>query len=269
MTSTSAIVTTSKFGQHQIELIKTTLMVAKDAPPPTNDELALFLAICDRMSLDPFAKQIYPVYRKGKWTVQIGVDGLRAIADRTGQYAGSDEPLYDEGLDVFAFEQSGRKIPTVCKVTVWKIVAGVRCPFVGVAKYREYVQIFNNKTVKLWEDMPLNQLAKCAESQALRKAFPQCNNAHAAVQVAPEVAPEDTRSQFIQAIEAEVIEASLTLSKEQHDYLEGLRKERKISSEAYRNFIQERYGATQNSKVPAHCFEELANSMSSEAWPNV
>ena len=251
-----------KFGKHQIDLIKNTLMVAKDAPPPSDDELGLFLAICDRMSLDPFAKQIYPVYRKGKWTVQIGVDGLRAIADRTGQYAGSDEPLYDEGLDVFAFEQSGRKIPTVCKVTVWKIVFGVRCSFVGVAKYKEYVQVFNNKATKLWEDMPLNQLAKCAESQALRKAFPQCNNAYAAVQVAP----EDTRSQFTRHIEAEVIEsASLTLNKEQHEYLEGIRKERGITPEHYQRFIQERYGATKNSEVPALAFQELANLLSEGA----
>ena len=133
-------IATTKFSTEQIELIKTTLMVGKNAPTPTNDELALFLAICDRMALDPFAKQIYPIYRKGKgndvgkWTVQVSVDGLRAIADRTGQYAGSDEPLYDEGLDLFGFEQTGRKLPTVCKVTVWKIVAGIRCSFVGTVK---------------------------------------------------------------------------------------------------------------------------------------
>jgi len=253
------VLSQQKFGKHQIDLIKNTLMVAKDAQPPSDDELGLFLAICDRMALDPCAKQIYPVFRKGKWTVQIGIDGLRAIADRTGQYAGSDEPLFDEGLSVFEFEHSGRKLPTVCKVTVWKIVSGVRCPFVGVARYSEFVQTFQGKVAKTWDEMPLNQLAKCAESQALRKAFPQCNSAP------PDSAPPDFPPDFIEAnvvpIEASV---SLSLSKEQHEELERLRKHHGITSDQYRQFIISRYGVSRNSEIPAYCFEELVRLISEE-----
>ena len=161
------------FSAEQVELIKSTIMSGKSIP--TDNDLALFGLICQRAGLDPFAKQIFAIERSGKWTFQISVDGLRAIADRTGLYAGSDEPLFDEGLDLYAFEQSGRKIPSLCRVTVWKIVQGVRCPFVGIARYAEFVQTYNGKPSGLWEKMPLNMLAKCAESQALRKAFPQCN----------------------------------------------------------------------------------------------
>lgn len=164
---------TNHFSAEQVELIKSTIMSGKSTP--TDNDLALFGMICQRANLDPFAKQIYAIERSGKWTFQISIDGLRAIADRTGMYAGSDEPLFDEGLDFYAFEQSGRKVPTTCKVTVWKIVAGIRCPFVGIARYSEFVQAYNGKPSGLWEKMPLNMLAKCAESQALRKAFPQCN----------------------------------------------------------------------------------------------
>jgi phage recombination protein Bet len=168
------------FNQEQIALIKSTIMAGKT--PPSDNELALFGMICQRAGLDPFAKQVYAIQRYDKankaykWTFQISVDGLRAIADRTGQYAGSDEPLFDEGLDCFSFEQTGRTLPSICKVTVWKMIGGQRCPFVGIAKYSEFVQTYEGKPSGLWQNMPLTMLAKCAESQALRKAFPQCNS---------------------------------------------------------------------------------------------
>jgi phage recombination protein Bet len=162
------------FNQEQISLIKSTIMASKSTIPTDND-LALFGTICQRAGLDPFAKQIYAIERAGKWTFQVSIDGLRAIADRTGLYAGSDEPLYDEGLDLFKFETSGRTIPAVCKVTVYKLVGGQRCPFTGVAKFSEFCQTYNGKPSGMWEKMPCNQMAITAERQALRKAFPQCN----------------------------------------------------------------------------------------------
>ena len=168
------------FNQEQISLIKSTIMAGKSTP--TDNDLALFGTICQRAGLDPFAKQIYAIERAGKWTFQVSIDGLRAIADRTGLYAGSDEPMFDEGLDLFEFEMSGRTVPTVCKVTVYKMVGGVRCPFVGIAKYSEFCQSYQGKPSGLWATMPCNMLAKSAESQALRKAFPQCNNTAATIE---------------------------------------------------------------------------------------
>lgn len=168
----NAITTAHHFNPEQTRLIKQTIMAGKSTP--TDNDLALFGLICQRAGLDPFAKQIFAIERGGKWTFQISIDGLRAIAERSGQYAGSDEPLYDEGLDIFQFEESGRKIPKVCKVTVYKIVQGVRCPFVGVVRYSDFAQTYNGKPSGLWEKMPAHMLSVRAESQALRKAFPQC-----------------------------------------------------------------------------------------------
>jgi phage recombination protein Bet len=171
------------FDQEQVKLIKATIMSGKSTP--TDNDLALFGMICQKAGLDPFAKQIFAIERGGKWTFQISVDGLRAIADRTGLYAGSDEPLYDEGLDVYEFEETGRNIPKVCKVTVWKIVQGQRCPFVGVARYADFCQSYNGKPSGLWEKMPSHMLAVRAETQALRKAFPQCNQITEQVEAIP------------------------------------------------------------------------------------
>lgn len=132
-------------------------------------DLSVFFHQCVRTGLDPFAKQIYMVGRwdsranTNRYTIQTGIDGYRLIADRTGQYAGSDESWV---------EKDGR--PTSSTVTVHKVVNGVVCNFTATAHWDEYVQTGKEgKPMGLWAKMPHRMLAKCAEALALRKAFPQ------------------------------------------------------------------------------------------------
>lgn len=149
-----------EMGNDKLELIKKT--VAKGA---TDLELELFLHACKRTGLDPLMKQIYAIKRRNNKTgqedmsIQTGIDGYRLIADRTGHYAGSDEPQYVIAEDGW---------PDVASVTVHKIVGGVRCPFSASARWKEYAQ----DTSPMWKKMPFLMLGKCAEALALRKAFP-------------------------------------------------------------------------------------------------
>jgi phage recombination protein Bet len=158
----------------QIDLIKTQI-----APKCSDAELILFAQVCKRTGLDPFARQIYAVTRWDKSTgaekmsIQTGIDGLRLIAQRTGCYAGSDEPLFDEGLNLYTHQQTDRQRPTTSTVTIWKMVSGQRCSFAGVAHWNEFVQTKKDgQPTPMWAKMPYNMLSKCAEAQALRKAFP-------------------------------------------------------------------------------------------------
>lgn len=168
------------FSREQVELIKST--ICKGA---TDDELKLFLQVCKSKKLDPFSKQIHAIKRPTKvgnnWvdvmTFQIGIDGFRAIAERTGRYEGQTQPLWcgedGEWKDVWL----SNKQPAAAKVGVYKTV--FREPLVRTALYREYVQTAKDresneyKPNSMWAKMPANQLAKCAEALALRGAFPE------------------------------------------------------------------------------------------------
>lgn len=237
----------ARFNDEQTKLIKATIMSGQT--DPTDNDLALFGMICQRMGLDPFSKQIYAIERKGRWTFQVSIDGLRAIAERTGVYAGSDEPLYDEGLDLFSFEESGRKIPKVCKVTVWKIAGGVRCPFVGIARYSESKQNTPN-----WSQMPAHMLAVRAEAHALRKAFPQVKQ----------------MEEYASVIEQEVaiveeplpaITPSGVITQAQVQRLWTIASAANTDPEVLKRYLMDNYGWESSKDITPDVYEELCASI--------
>lgn len=150
-----------QFSKDQIDLIKRT--VAKDA---TDAELSLFLHHSQKLGLDPLAKQIYFTKRKNYKTgvevvtILVAIDGYRLIADRTGLYAGNDDPVFEED----------DKGPLKATVTIYKMVAGQRCAFTASARWSQYYP--GEKMGFMWDKMPHLMLGKCAEGLALRKAFP-------------------------------------------------------------------------------------------------
>lgn len=131
------------------------------------DEAAVLLEIASARNLNPLLGQIHFVKRftrdRGEvWSVQVSIDGFRAIANRTGLYEGQDEPEY--------IEQNGRLV--CCKVKVYR--KGVPRPFVSPAYWSEYAQTTKEgKPTQFWANKPHIMLAKCAEASALRKAFPE------------------------------------------------------------------------------------------------
>ena len=151
---TTEVTTYDNITPAQVDLIKS--QIAKGA---TDDELKLFLHVADKSGLDPLSRQIYFIKRSGKMTIQTGIDGFRAVADRTGQYVGSSDPI---------FEGKGEK-PDKATVTVNKVVQGVMGSFTASARWSEY---YPDKNTFMWDKMPYTMFGKCAEALALRKAFP-------------------------------------------------------------------------------------------------
>lgn len=140
-------------------------LVLKDQEA-TEDEFLLFLHVAAHSGLDPLRKQIYGIRRKGKLTIQTGIDGYRAIAARTGLHAGTEDPTYrghPRGGDADK--------PGEATVVVYKIVAGLRVPFTATARWDEYA--LTGAEGWAWRDKPFLMLGKCAEALALRRAFPE------------------------------------------------------------------------------------------------
>jgi phage recombination protein Bet len=143
----------------QIELIKKT--IARGA---STDELQLFLNQCRRTGLDPFSRQIYWIKRGSNASTQVSIDGFRVIAERSGEMDGQDVSWCGEDgawVDVWL----PKTPPAASRVIVYR--KGCSHAFTAIAKFSEY-----NAGGPMWTKMPANQLAKCAEALALRKAFP-------------------------------------------------------------------------------------------------
>ena len=162
-----------EFSGEQVSLIKRT--ICQNA---TDDELTLFLAQCKRTGLDPFAKQIHAVKRFDKkqnrevMAIQIGIDGFRLIGERTGQSDGQEGPYWCGADGAWRDVWLSPEFPSAAKVLIYR--KGITRPFVGIAHWAEYAQTYKDgNPLPMWAQMPAGQLAKCAESLALRKAFPQ------------------------------------------------------------------------------------------------
>jgi phage recombination protein Bet len=166
------------FTPEQVQILKRQFLNPRDREP-TDDELTIFLYQCERTKLDPFARQIYAVYRwdsrsrAERMSVETTIDGFRLVAERSGKYDGQTAEQWcgpdGEWRDVWLASDP----PAAAKVGVWK--SGAREPTYAVATFAEYAQR-NSKTgalIGLWPSMPANQLSKCAEAKALRKAFPR------------------------------------------------------------------------------------------------
>jgi len=159
--------------ESQIDLVKRTV-----AAGATDDEFAMFLHQARRTGLDPLARQIYCVVRgkgeRAKAVIQTGIDGFRLVADRTGNYAGSDDPVFGPEVESewkdYNNKASSFTHPTIATVTVRKMVHGMPCAFTASARWSEYYP--GDIQGAMWRKMPHTMLSKCAEALALRKAFP-------------------------------------------------------------------------------------------------
>jgi phage recombination protein Bet len=154
-------------------------------PGAKDESIKMVLAYCKARKLDPLQK---PVHIVPMWIVDSktkdgamrdivmpGIALYRIQAQRSGQYAGQSDPEFGEDITETL---SGVKVtfPKWCKIIVRKQMPnGHIVEFAAKEFWKE-----NYATQKkdseapnsMWKKRPYAQLAKCAEAQALRKAFP-------------------------------------------------------------------------------------------------
>jgi len=129
-----------------------------------------FAQTVQRTQLDPIARQIYCIERGGKYTIQVGIDGARLVAQRSGEYAGQ-KPIEwtsdgKEWVDVWLEQEP----PKAARAAVMR--TGFVEPLYAVATWASYAPYFSGKLSSMWQQHGSLMLGKCAEMLALRKAFP-------------------------------------------------------------------------------------------------
>lgn len=155
-------------------------LLLKDKADQVSDaQFAVFAEVCKRTGLDPFLKQIWLLPTSQGMVTHIGIDGLRQIAIRDGQFDAQDGPYWcgkdGRWLDVWLSDTP----PAACKVGVKRL--GSTAFTYAVVTYREFKGVSPN-----WTQKAAHMLAIRAEGHALRKAFQgELSGVHQAVRRVP------------------------------------------------------------------------------------
>lgn len=186
---------TDHFRAPQVALIK------RSNPDCNEDEFNQFMHVAASLGLDPLRKQIYAfVFNKKdadkrRMSIIVGIDGFRAVAKRSQQYRPDDKaPRFT--IDPALVNERTNPLGMVSvEVTVYQHAQGQWWPVTAIAFWDEFAPLVEdgewqesqsgkkyfkgNGTFRLdpkkdnWRKMPRVMLAKCAEAQAIRRAWPE------------------------------------------------------------------------------------------------
>lgn len=162
-----------------IEVLQSSLYPGASLP-----SVKMVLGYCKAANLDPMRKPVHivPMWdgkaQQMRDVVMPGIGLYRTDASRTGECAGVTEPEFGPDLT----ENIGGQtitFPQWCRVTVSRrLPSGEVATFTAREFWKENYAVKGGKDKSIapnamWTKRPYGQIAKCAEAQALRKAFPE------------------------------------------------------------------------------------------------
>lgn len=182
-------------------------------PGASPASIKMVLGYCKASGLDPMQKPVHivPMWdakaKQMRDVVMPGIGLYRTQAARNG-CAGVSEPEF--GPDVTE-NIGGQQItfPVWCKVTVKRrIASGEVVEFTAKEFWKENYAVKGGQEKSIapnamWTKRPYGQIAKCAEAQALRKAFPEIGSEP----TADEMAGKSLNEEFVDASTGEIRQA--------------------------------------------------------------
>jgi phage recombination protein Bet len=152
------------------------------------ESVQMVLSYCRAAGLDPMQKPVHivPIWdskmNSMRDVVMPGIGLYRTQASRTGEFAGMGEPEFGP---MITEKIGGVEItyPEYARCTVKRVLpSGVVAEFTAVEYWMENYAVKGGKEKSIapntmWAKRPRGQLAKCAQAQALRIAFPELGSA--------------------------------------------------------------------------------------------
>lgn len=155
-------------------------------PGAKAQSIMLVMDYCRAANLDPMQKPVHivPMYDKASGgmrdVIMPGVNSYRVNAMRSGDYVGITEPEFGPMVDGACVGMAGFQFPEWCKVTVKRMLRGQIAEFTAIEYWMENYATTKKTEITpnaMWKKRPRGQISKCAEAQALRKAFPEIASA--------------------------------------------------------------------------------------------
>jgi phage recombination protein Bet len=162
-----------------ISVLQTSLYPGASLP-----SIKMVVSYCKAAGLDPLQKPVHivPMWdgkaKQMRDVVMPGVNLYRTQAARSGALAGVSEPEF--GPDVT--ENIGGvsiTFPQWCRVIVKRrLASGEIADFAAIERWKENYAVKGGQEKSIapnamWQRRPYGQIAKCAQAQALRVAFPE------------------------------------------------------------------------------------------------
>lgn len=158
-----------------------------------DESIKMAVNYCRAAGLDIMQKPVHlvPMWdskaKRNRDVVMPGIGLYRTQAARSGAYAGVTEPEFGPDVTETFPEEKGYEskikpelsvtYPAWCRVTVKRRLAdGQIAEFSATERWKENYATSGRDSKHpnaMWTRRPYAQLAKCAEAQALRKAFPE------------------------------------------------------------------------------------------------
>ena len=153
-------------------------------PGASNESIDMVLGYCQAAGLDVMQKPVHivPMWdsKAGRMrdVVMPGIGMYRVQASRSGEWAGVSEPEFGPmirqnigGADI--------EFPEFCRVTTRRLMKnGAIAEFTSIEYWTENYAVKGGKEKSIapnamWTKRPRGQIAKCAQAQSLRLAFPE------------------------------------------------------------------------------------------------
>lgn len=177
------------------------LVSAKDRPAMTDRNVAIIMAKCAALRMNPLAGDCHIGVFKGRPTIMPSIDYYQRVAAMQEGYDGMESGVIASHGDADMRKFDGCVLPRG-----WELVGGWATAYDRGRSHPVHVEVAFEEYYQgnaMWEAKPATMIRKVAKAQALRELYPGCFKG---TYVAEEMPAEDPRAVSCDVPEPEVPE---------------------------------------------------------------